>query len=93
VRVITYTTTDPDVPEGLRCCARIRCAIPTKGGKTNDDWHPVVFHGPDAEALREQAQAWWDAEVERAAKAAGRPRGRPKKAEPAPTSIADEAVI
>lgn len=93
MRVITYTTTDPDVPEGLRCCARIRCAIPTKGGVMKPGWNPVLISAADEDTARQIAEDFYASELAKAEAKAGRPRGRPKKAEPAPTSIADEAVI
>lgn len=90
MRVITYLATDPDVPESMRAIARIRCGMPTKNGKFVEDWSPVIFCGSDPEALREQAQSWWESEL---ARAAGKKRlGRPPKAK-APEPVEDEIII
>lgn len=77
MKILTYLATDPDTPEGFRAMARIRCDIPTKGGAMQEDWHPIVFSGPDVETLREMAQQWWDSEIAKAE--VKKPRGRPKK--------------
>lgn len=64
MRVITYQSAD--APEGCEAIARIRCPMLGKKGQTVEQWHPVIFHGTDEDAVRAQAQAWWDAEIEKA---------------------------
>jgi hypothetical protein len=91
--VVTYTTTDPDCPEGSRALARIFMPIPTKGGKSKPGFLPVLINAADAQTARKLAEDFYASELAKAEERAGRPRGRPKKAEPAPTSIVDEAVI
>ncbi len=59
MKILAYVgSVQDDPPESLRCCARILMG--------DGELHPVVFHGPTKQAVRDAAQSWWDAEIERA---------------------------
>lgn len=86
MKVIAYSTDDPDIPERLRAVAFIYAPVPVKGKMVND-LLPVRFSAPTVEAARERAQKSWDEDV---AKAAGKkPRGRPPKTFSSPTTVPD----
>lgn len=62
MKVIAYVSSVSDeAPEHLRCIAQIVHA--------DGSVHPVIFRGSSKQAVREAAQAWWDAEIARMAKA------------------------
>lgn len=58
-----------DAPTGFQHVAHIINEQPPLPGKKNSAWtlgfHPVVFRAESAKAVREAAQSWWDAELER----------------------------
>lgn len=57
MKVYAYVSSVTDeAPEAHRCIARIRHA--------DGSWHPILFTGPTKQAVRDKANAWWDAEVE-----------------------------
>lgn len=67
MRVYVYETLGEPQSPGSRFLARIWCEFSTKGGKVKHDWHPVVVFGASHQEAHQKAQAWWDAETERAA--------------------------
>lgn len=69
VRILTYAAIDPDTPSSM--CALARLLI-------NGEVHPVIFAGPTVSHVETAAQAWYDAEVGKAANK--KPRGRKPKA-------------
>lgn len=76
MKVFVYAAVDEGAPASA-------IAMIYHGGKQG--WHPVHFTAPTPEEARAAAQRWWDAEVERERNK--RPRGRPKKASPAPDYV------
>lgn len=69
-RIIVYTAIDDPPHEGARYIARIWCEFTTSKGKVKHDWHPVVVYDSTMEDAYTKALAWWDAEVEKAARKA-----------------------
>lgn len=61
MRVIVFQCVSPRSPAAY--IARIRCDMPTKGGKVAEDWHPVLFHGETFEDVHAKALGWWTDEV------------------------------
>lgn len=74
MKIIVYTTDDPEAPENARALARIRCPMIGKGGKMAVGWGPVVHMAATPEAARDEIQAWWDTEEARYRKLT--PKGR-----------------
>lgn len=66
MRIITYTFDDDAPPTGAEAIARILVDVPAHGKrKAGEDWHPVIFTAPTAEAAHAKAEAWWNAELEK----------------------------
>ncbi len=78
MKVFTFTTTDPECPEGARAVARIRCETLGRGGKLAVDWSPLIFTASTTEEAEAQARQWWADEVARyrALKPQGQKRAR-----------------
>lgn len=68
MKIVVYTTDDPDVPENLRFLAYVLVPGFAKSAKGRDEFLPVRYGGATKEAVTAAAQAHHDAEQAKAAK-------------------------
>jgi hypothetical protein len=74
VKVHVFRALSDDSPAAF--IARIRCLMTGKKGKLVEAWHPVIFEAPSSNDAEDRATRWWDAEVEKARKAAENAQAR-----------------
>lgn len=89
LRILTYAAIDPDTPSSMCALARLLITTVTQKGNVVQEIHPVIFAGPTVSHVETAAQAWYDAEVEKAAHK--KPRGRKPKAS-APVVTPDDDI-
>ena len=82
MKVYTYAATDSEAPAGA--IARIWLGPGKKQG-----WHPVIFSADTTEAAQANAEAWWQAEIEKADKRRG---PRKPKVSPAPAADVGDVI-
>lgn len=60
MKVFTFFSSDPELPEHQRAIARFKVDVPLfKGGGVRQDWHPVIIHGATEIEAAEKAETWW----------------------------------
>jgi hypothetical protein len=62
MQIFTYSVVG-EAPAGQTHVARILHTLTGPKGKPLLEWHPVIFAAGSEEAVRTQAQDWWDAEL------------------------------
>lgn len=63
MKIIVYTTDDPEAPADARAMAKIRCLSVGRGGKRVMGWAPVHHMAATPEVARAEIEAWWNSEL------------------------------